>query len=299
MAKSLITLARAGDTAQIRARLAVDDDVTTLDRRGRSALSWASEKGFVAIVTALGDAGAPVNHPDDAGRTPLHLAAAAGRAEVVRELLRRGADVEARDGQKRPPVWEPARKGHVETVDLLLGVGATPTPTDATGTPLLWIVRGPDLFIRLVQAAEADGCLDPQAAFQAIGRHPHPEPALAVLRAGVDPDLRDDDGDTLLIAAARHGQAEVFAELLERGADATATGQNDRTPFRVALAFSHLEPGRDWSPRQRHGCERILALCHARGLAEAIELTDLDRSKLLALAGERPRAAHPRDPANG
>jgi len=68
---------------------ACDDEV------GRTALAWAADKGSLACVEALIDAGANVNAADKAGKTALHCAASTGQHNVVDALVSAGAAVDA------------------------------------------------------------------------------------------------------------------------------------------------------------------------------------------------------------
>ncbi|MFM7205634.1 MAG: acyltransferase family protein [Planctomycetaceae bacterium] len=59
---------------------------------GATPLSLAAMGGDTSVVTALLDAGAPIDGPNRDGSTPLHAAAFMGQADVVRLLLERGAN---------------------------------------------------------------------------------------------------------------------------------------------------------------------------------------------------------------
>jgi hypothetical protein len=62
--------------------------------RGEQLLRWASA-GDDEVVTALLDAGVPIEYRGQHDGTALHYAALWGRSDTVRELLARGADVAA------------------------------------------------------------------------------------------------------------------------------------------------------------------------------------------------------------
>lgn len=52
---------------------------------------------------------------------------------------------------------------------------------------------------------------------------------------GIPVDLRDDDGNTLLMLAAYHGRLEGVRLLLDRGADPNLRNHRDQTPVAGAL----------------------------------------------------------------
>lgn len=57
--------------------------LSSLDKEGLSALSWACLKGHRAVVQFLVEEGAEIDQMDKNGRTPLDLAAFYGDAETV------------------------------------------------------------------------------------------------------------------------------------------------------------------------------------------------------------------------
>lgn len=57
--------------------------VSSLDKEGLSALSWACLKGHKEVVQYLVEKGAATDQTDKNGRTPLDLAAFYGDADIV------------------------------------------------------------------------------------------------------------------------------------------------------------------------------------------------------------------------
>ena len=55
------------------------------------------------------------------------------------------------------------------------------------------------------------------------------------LAAGVPPDLRNENGDTLVMLAAYHGHAGAVAALLSRGADPDRPNDKGQTPLAGAV----------------------------------------------------------------
>ncbi len=84
--------AREGDIARVEELLASGVPVDTGDRYGRTALSFAADRGHLEVVQTLVEAGAALGTADRFyGMTPLGRAADGGHREVVRFLLGRGA----------------------------------------------------------------------------------------------------------------------------------------------------------------------------------------------------------------
>ncbi|MCX4847011.1 ankyrin repeat domain-containing protein [Streptomyces sp. NBC_00893] len=97
--------AHNGDLAAVRAALEAGFDAAAVDEQGWSPLHRAAMGAeadpvrAAAVLAALLDAGAPVEHPGGDGRTALYLAAEFSQSpEAVELLIARGADPDITDG---------------------------------------------------------------------------------------------------------------------------------------------------------------------------------------------------------
>ena len=66
-------------------------------------LHLVAGRGNVAVASALVEAGADVDAPDDFGSTALHVAASFARADVIEFLVAVGADLTIRDLAQQTP----------------------------------------------------------------------------------------------------------------------------------------------------------------------------------------------------
>lgn len=89
------------------------------DCGGRSALMLAAERGNVALMRLLLEAGASVHAKDAFGRTALHAAARAGSDAGVVLLLSKGASGDAVDDRGLSPQALAAEYGHALCASLL------------------------------------------------------------------------------------------------------------------------------------------------------------------------------------
>ena len=64
------------------------------------------------------------------------------------------------------------------------------------------------------------------------------------LSAGADIQQQDEQGWTPLNWAAGSGSVEIVGLLLNRGADVFRTGQDQRTPYMIAVAAKHIDVAR-------------------------------------------------------
>ncbi|MET1083457.1 MAG: ankyrin repeat domain-containing protein [Burkholderiales bacterium] len=131
----LMLTAREGEVDTSVALLGKGADVGMRTLSGRTALSFAAEKGSLPLVEVLLSRGAKVNDTNKQGFTPLMLAST---VEVTEALLRHGADVGARTTRGGTALLIAAERATPETVKLLLSKGANPDAVDDRGwTPLM------------------------------------------------------------------------------------------------------------------------------------------------------------------
>jgi ankyrin repeat protein len=100
---------------------------------GKGPLHLAAEKGDVALLNALTNAGADMNKADADGRTPLHSACAAGKADLAGRLILLGARVDAADKDGNTPLHLALEKKLDGTVNGLLARGADPKARNQQG----------------------------------------------------------------------------------------------------------------------------------------------------------------------
>ena len=93
---------KAGNLDGVTRVLAASADVNARDKRGRTALMYAVDKGYVLLVEPLLAAQADPNVRGPDGATALYIAAAHGHSEIITMLMQAGAD---------PTIKGPKRKG--------------------------------------------------------------------------------------------------------------------------------------------------------------------------------------------
>ncbi|XP_054785664.1 signal recognition particle 43 kDa protein, chloroplastic [Prosopis cineraria] len=101
------TAAKKADESVLKQLIDADDgrDIDAVDGDGRTALLFVSGLGSEPCVRALAEAGANLDHRDNAGGlTALHMAAGYVRPGVVKLLADLGADVEVEDDRGRTPL---------------------------------------------------------------------------------------------------------------------------------------------------------------------------------------------------
>jgi ankyrin repeat protein len=261
-----------GDAEEVERLLKSGADPNVRDVFGRTPLHYASARNHKAVAELLLSRGADPNAKDERGKTPLDLAAWRCALDVLELLLHRVGEAEA--ARKAECLWR---------LDF-------ETKTRRRCWPYIaWALEAdaPSVEYVLRDAAYA-GCGEVasvlrrrfpaqvvrRAAFKLVGLPLPEELRLQDLREyciwgkavglllsrGVDPNMRDVNGLTLLHAAAWCGDESAAEHLLKAGADPNARDAEGNTPLHVAarrmfpqVALLLLKHGADPNARNARG----------------------------------------------
>ena len=186
-------------------------DLAAQDSTGRTALHWAAERGYDAVVGWLLKNGADVNAQGGAYGNALSAASAGGHEKVVQKLLDAGADVHAQGGHYGNTLQAASAGGHEEVVQMLLEKGAD---VHAQG----------GLYGNTLQAASAVG---------------HEEVVQMLLDTGADVNAQGGRKGNALQTASARGHEKVVQILLEKGADVNAQGGRYGNALEAASTDGH------------------------------------------------------------
>lgn len=194
----------------------------------------AADAGNPDLVELLVDHGADVNAVAPSGATPLKFACmAGGPIESVNCLIDHGASLtNALDS-----LYWAAWKGRLDIVTLLLKKGVPATgQSRELGSPLQRAIAGGSVEIAkllIKNGATANNAL----LFADFWEEPDtvkPDMLKLLLENGADANLRDSDGFTPLMWAARRNDAASAALLIEKGADPQIKNNRGQTAMDVA-----------------------------------------------------------------
>src|SRR6185312_10365465 len=205
-----VLMIAATDAAKVEALLARGADAKARAASNIDALAIAAaSRGTASSIKALLDAGAEANPPDGTRvkNAPLLLAAMTGDLENVKLLLSHGAHSYAALSQA-------VTFGYADVVRTLIDAGAPATMTESSGINLLhWAT---------------------------IANRANVIPALAA--AGVPVNAKDEAGYTPLMYAATidFGETSSLRALLKAGADPKIRNNEGRTALEQARALQHV-----------------------------------------------------------
>lgn len=207
-----------GDAFQVQAEFEFLDTLSPETCTKLRAFGWDPEKGN------------PVGHFDQDGDSLLHCAARHDMVGVLKDLLDMGAEADllcqAECGCT--PLMVACRYCNLKSARLLIERGASPKRLNCAGETLM-----------------------EQVADRARGSEQDKVRLLALLQSKTGHCCKaatyfDQQGDSLLHAAARLGLAEVLEDLLKSGAQANVLCRSDCecTPLMVACCFRNVECAR-------------------------------------------------------
>ena len=214
-------------------------------------LHAAARAGDADLVELLLAAGGTADALNADGAAPAHVAARCGNAGALAMLLADGVgtQTDAEDVDGWTALHHAADGGHAECVQLLLSAGASADPRDSVAlTPLHRAATAGHVAAcaRILQAEPL--CMelhDEQLDTPVIDavRHGHEGVVDAFLDAGLSVNATDAFGTSLLQLAAFHGQSKMLHHLIvhEASVDTGGTSQSRLLALHLAAMGGHTK----------------------------------------------------------
>ena len=247
-AQDIHEAARAGDLEAVKALLKSDPElVNVTNKYDMTPLFWAAELGSLELAELLLENGAQVNVSSPIFGTSLHRAVFRDHFKMAKYLLDKGAQTTAQNSTGTA-LHTAAIKGNLDIARLLIENGADVNAVNQSGeTPLFYAIssgydRAADLPLLMLDKGADVNAVNKQgvSVLMLAVRMGAADVTEALLKRHADKDIREaDTGQSLIHLAAINGYGDVTGVLLKFGADATATGKDDRTPLYYAGLYGH------------------------------------------------------------
>ncbi len=215
-----------GDMAAVRALVARGADLNGAE--GAEALASASVFGQTEAIRYLLAHGANINAPLGHGMTVLMMAASSprpGQGSLLTLLINKGANINAENADGKTALLYAATSGNLETVEVLVARGADVAHSDKKGETASSLgsksgATEREAILALLQraASHTQEQGHREELVITVGRGDLAA-TQGLLAQGGDVNARDDEGDTLLMVAAKQGSLSVVQLLLKSGAD--------------------------------------------------------------------------------
>ena len=203
--------------------------------------------GRAEVMEALLVAGAKPNLRNKKGETALHWASELGNADIVRVLLKNGADPNIQNADGETPLRRAIEKDSLPVVNLLIDMQANPNAgRDYYSVPLIYAVgrRTPDptlIALLLKNGADINLARDGRTVLMAAAHEGTAATVTMLLAKGAKVNTADNEGDTALMLASGWNSADVVKALLTGGADVFHKNHDGHTALDVAVSKGQAE----------------------------------------------------------
>ncbi|MGH0158275.1 UNVERIFIED_CONTAM: hypothetical protein FKN15_040052 [Acipenser sinensis] len=180
---------------------------------GSTLMHISSQCGHPETALAFLKKGVPLHMPNKSGAVCLHAAAMRGHTAVVKALLLKGAHVDTTTKDSYSALHIAVQHCKPLVVQTLLGFGAQVQLKGgkARETPLHIAAR--------VKEGE--------------------KVAEMLLKSGADVNAEQENGETAMHIAARHGSLRMLQALIEEGGDLTCQSKAGENPLHIAVRHCH------------------------------------------------------------
>lgn len=231
-------------------------DLNATDQLGRTPLSYLASSGnLFSLDMLLQCRGVDVNVGNMNGQTPLHFAVQDGGDRVVKKLLAEACvETNVCDNKDRSVLWYAVSRGTWTTVQQLCQAGDDINRPDWDElTPLKLAIQKRDIAMVQFFLEHCENVLHMPTS--QVGAHPDFDQSSLVLaseigdgniirlllKCGVNPNTRNEYGESPLHLAATHGHAIAIKILLNStNVDKGVRDVYDCTPLHGAAAQGHL-----------------------------------------------------------
>lgn len=240
----LITAAKKGRLNFCQILVEKGADINLKNKAGRTALYEALANKHSRVGDYLIQQGATVDIQDENGDTELITAAKNGRLKYCQFLVARGANISLTNKAGRTALHEAIANKHSRVGEYLIQQGAVLDLQDENGDTIL-ILAARNGMLNICKHPNVKGTsikfIENKKKRTAL--HEAIECKFDILLDYlVAPSLldeKDENGDTPIMSAARHGMLDTCIRLVDLGADPLVVNSRGSTPLLEAIACGH------------------------------------------------------------
>lgn len=218
-------------------------DVNERGDNGMSPLIYAAYFAHDDVVRTLLDSGADVNACGNNGITALMAALQNPAGEMIaRLLIANGANVNASDGQGLTPLMTAVYTENIEMTSFILEKGADVNFKSSQGWTALDLAKQKE-HRQLIQLLHQAGCFK-NADLIYAARIGDADWVAALIDAGADVNEKNEDQETPLLWASFNGHLKVVRYLLDNGARVDERNKEGWSALMAAVLGERLETAR-------------------------------------------------------
>lgn len=225
----LMIAAKNGHLKSLKVLLSKKVEIDLLydnDFKNRSALMLAASKGNKDCLNCLINKGANVNLANNKGLTALSEACRKGNLDCVTALLAQGAEINPQNKNIEKPLVAAFDSDKTDMVYWLLDHGADINDRDVLGNTFLhfllnkYIIKNMALVKKCLEVGADVNCTNNngETLLMAAARLHSEEVLEILLKRGLRVNKVDEKGDTALVHACRRGSSKCLQHLLNAGA---------------------------------------------------------------------------------
>nr|XP_055076899.1 transient receptor potential cation channel, subfamily N, member 1 isoform X1 [Misgurnus anguillicaudatus] len=218
-----------------------------LDKMDRSPLHIAAEQGHTSVVEILTEKfkSCVLARTKD-GNTLLHIASQCGHPGTALAFLRKGVPLHMPNKSGAVCLHAAAKRGHTAVVKALLQKGARVDSTAKTGQTALHVAvenckpQVVQMLLGFGAQVQLRGGKAQETPLHIAARVKEGERvAEMLLKSGADVNAEQENGETAMHVAARHGSLQMIKALIQEGGDVTFTSKVGENPLHVAVRHCH------------------------------------------------------------
>lgn len=196
-----------------------------INHKDHNPLRLAIDLGYLDIAKSLLQQGANPNYRPKQMSSALLLCLDNEYFDLAEVMVESGAEVNIRNANGWTPLIWASMKGRVKVVDFLLKHGALADICNNDGWNAVtgaYFKQRLEVVDKLLSAGAVFSAKFSEAALLSAYQNGHTCLAKKLLAEGVNPDVENEDKESLLIIAITKGDEEIVKALLEAGANPNA-----------------------------------------------------------------------------